>query len=836
MNMKLVKRTDDFGPVAHAMSALRAALDQAGIGHETLPGLTGEAEKNMILIGLNTEAHIRASGVLCDDMPESLAIETVGCGAVAVTGRDERGLAYALYELAERIEEEGKAAFEDEYDLHESPERPIRGVDRFISHKGDERWWLSEDYWRDYFERLLSSRFNRLCLLVGFDTGYMSPPYPFFVDVPGYENVTIEGITYDRAAYLKGLRKIGQLAHEYGCDFTFAIWQQTPFCPGQDPLVVGFKDDDQLMNYCADGLYALLKAVPEIDTLHFRVNHESGVGTQVSAEDYWLAQIDVLGKLRREGRDITVELRAKGMTDRMIEHAKELGLKVLVSTKYWCEQAGLPYHMSQMRKFELDRLWNFNHSRRYSYADMLKKPRSHDFIYRCWNNGSTDLFTWGDPDYARRFVDSMRLGDVEGFEVMVPYAYKGGQQTHNYDGWDLFDDPAYQPPRWEEDRYWLFYRLFGRLGYNPAADEECYMRPMRKHFGKAAPDLMEAIAQASRFLPFLIGWHFPEHPQNWYWAELSSGASLFGENNFNHGFKERDITYQSSPGSDEGMFYAIDEYVRLWAEGKEDGRYTPWQVLGTLRVIEKKALSSLERAEKIGLPDNWEARGVALDIRMLMSMLRYHTHKVLAALNLSAFKELGRKGALPAAVAEMEKAIQAWQELISLGKGKYHKRLVFGVGGEVYRDGTWADYLPEMEADLACLKKLASENPSDADENMKPVAAMITVPSWEDDVEDEAPAGEDLEVSLFADESFDLREGVTLRFRHTNNLEGAFQRVAMEYVGDNVYKAVIPAEYMTPEWDLLIYFEAVTADGNGVRWPGLWNNLDLQPYHIVTVY
>ena len=35
---------------------------------------------------------------------------------------------------------------------------------------------------------------------------------------------------------------------------------------------------------------------------------------------------------------------------------------------------------------------------------------------------------------------------------------------------------------------------------------------------------------------------------------------------------------------------------------------------------------------------------------------------------------------------------------------------------------------------------------------------------WEDDAEDAAPAGEDLEVSLFADESFDLREGVTLRF------------------------------------------------------------------------
>lgn len=834
MDMKLIKRTDDRGPVAHAMKALRTALDAAGIRHATEPGVTGKAGKGAILIGECAEPHIRALGVNCGAAAESLAIASVD-GAIAVTGRDERGLAYALYELAERVEAEGAAALEKAYDIHETPARPIRGVDRFISHKGDERWWLSENYWREYLERLLSSRFNRLTLLVGFDTGYMSPPYPFFVEVSGYDNVKIEGISYDREAYLAALRMIGRLTHEYGCDFTFAIWQQTPFCPGQDPLVVGFTDDDQLMNYCADGLYALLRAVPEIDTLHFRVNHESGVGTQVSAEDYWLKQIDVIGRLRGEGRDITIELRAKGMTDRMVEHAKELGLKVLVSTKYWCEQAGLPYHMSQMRRYELDRMWNFNHSRRYSYADMLKKPRSHDFIYRCWNNGSTDLFTWGDPDYVRRFVDSMRLGDVEGFEVMVPYAYKGGQQTHNYDGWNLFDDPGYQPPRWEEERYWLFYRLFGRLGYNPDADDSCYMRPMRVRFGDAAPALMEAIAQASRFLPFLIGWHFPEHPQNWYWVELSSGASLFGKNNFNVGFAERDITYQASPGSDEGMFYAIDEYVRLWAEGKEDGRYTPWQVLGTLGMIEKKAMAALEQAEKIGLPDNWEARGVALDIRMLMALLRYHRYKVLAAMNLCAFTELGRKGALPAAAEAMRQAIDAWQSLIDLGKGKYHGRLVFGVGGEVYRDGTWADYLPEMEADLADLRQLIAEHPCERDERLRPITAAIMAPAWMDDLDAAVPAGKDLTVTVRVDESFDLRDGPYLRYRHTNNLEGLFNRVPMAYCGEGIYKAVIPGAYLTPEWDLLVCVEAVAADGSGVRWPGLWSNYDDQPYRIVTV-
>ena len=34
---------------------------------------------------------------------------------------------------------------------------------------------------------------------------------------------------------------------------------------------------------------------------------------------------------------------------------------------------------------------NFNHARRYSYADMLKRPRPYDTLYRLWNNGTTSV-------------------------------------------------------------------------------------------------------------------------------------------------------------------------------------------------------------------------------------------------------------------------------------------------------------------------------------------------------------------------------------------------------------------------------------------------------------
>ena len=80
----------------------------------------------------------------------------------------------------------------------------------------------------------------------------------------------------------------------------------------------GLEKQERLEAYCSKGIKALLRACPEIDNVHFRVNHESGVGGRDSAEAYWLAQIDAVGEAAREaaegGRRFTLELRAKGMT------------------------------------------------------------------------------------------------------------------------------------------------------------------------------------------------------------------------------------------------------------------------------------------------------------------------------------------------------------------------------------------------------------------------------------------------------------------------------------------------------------------------------------------
>ena len=815
------------GASAIAKRRFLSALDKAGIAYEIKIMHTGAFDGRAVILAQNNDPMVYNLADKTAAAPESIQIFSAG-KAVIISGSDERGLAYAVMEMTERVEAYGERALLELKPESNSPTAIVRGMDKLVCNTDDDAWWMSEDYWRYRLESMLAARYNRLVLLVGFDTSYLSPPYPYFVDVPEYPGVTVNDPDFDRSRHLAALRRLGSLVHEYGMEFVFATWQQSNWLVSQTSKVEGIED---LTAYCSAGIRELALQCPEMDMIQLRVNHEAGVGTQITAEEYWFKQLDGLAEAKKRGSRIKLDLRAKGLTDHMIRYAKELGLDLTVSTKYWCEQAGLPYHLTRMRTEELTRLDNFNHSRRYSYADMLKKPRLHKLVYRLWNDGSTDLFTWGDPDYVRRFVTSLELGKADGFEIMPMLSLKGGPEDGKVTGWSIFDDPAYRPEGYEDSRYWLCDRLFGRLGYDIDEADEAWMRPMRLRFGGAAEPIMAAIAAASRLIPFVVGYHMPVHPQLYYWAEFSTGGALFVENNHNPAIKKAGVTYQNAEPGDAGLFYPIDEFAKAALSSGEDGRYTPWQVAGTLRDIASNAQKFLADAEKAGMPDTSEARGAALDVRMLIELARYHRLKIAASVNLCLYGESKDKAYLACSLAAMRGARDHWAAFAELGQ-KYHSRLVFYVGDpSVCRDGNWKDFYPELDADIARLKKMLG---GDAAENASLPEATIAAVDWRDNVPDCCPAGKPLSVTLRTNGRDAFRGAVNLRYRHTNQMEGSFISAPM-MLRDGAWSAEIPAAYITPEWDLLLYFEAVGLNGDGLVYPGLWNSGSMLPYHIVEV-
>ena len=90
-----------------------------------------------------------------------------------------------------------------------------------------------------------------------------------------------------------------------------------------------------------------------------------------------------------------------------------------------------------------------------------------------------------DPEYVRRFAESTHLYDGDGYEVNEPLATKMEAQPHDAKPFDLLNS-QYRYYDYEFERYWHFFQVFGRIGYNPETSPDLWQKEFEKRFGKKA--------------------------------------------------------------------------------------------------------------------------------------------------------------------------------------------------------------------------------------------------------------------------------------------------------------------------------------------------------------
>jgi hypothetical protein len=831
------------GPINFGKKELIDSLRRHGIDPVIVKDLNQNTSGKVLKIGTIADTQIQQIIGRTSAPAEAVFIKKSQINNTPVlllAGSDYRGLMYALLETADQIKTKGISAIDKMEDIEECPENRIRGVDRYIQGHLDNEWFFSDQFWNYFLARLSRYRFNRFTLIMGFDTAFLTPPYPFFVEVPGYAQVKAVDPA-QREQNLARLRRIGTLCHEYGLDFFLGTWQQTPWTKAQRNMVQNLPpDEESLARYCAAGMTALINACDTADGIQLRVNHESGVGSATSNDAFWKQIVAAVASAKRR---VKLDIRAKGLSDDLLQYALGSSLQFAVPTKYWCEHTGLPYHFSRMRTEELEHLDNLNHSRRYSYADLLCKPQRADLIYRLWNYGSTCLFAWGSPDHARRFSQSCHLGGA-GFEIDTALSLKGGHEMLQHEPWFIYKDPSLRSTGWEDERYWFRYLVYGRLGYSTKTNPGVWRRELEMRFGvKAAPIIEALYASASHCMPLITASHMPDHPSQWYWPEMSTGGALFKEHQYNRNFGAH--TYGASKASDEGFFFGIDDYVKGMLTGKQPDRYTPLQVQSWLKKIAGEIRVSLDQIEssKI-LKGNLEYRQTAVDFHMIAGLAEYHVWKISAALHLSIYNHNGNSNDLKTAYACMAEAFNCWRAVAEYGSC-YQDNLEFGIGPGTDRHGHWRDRLPELEQDVRELKKMLAEKHGvtvdtqeeqalQATETAANPSGWIIAPEWSADWPQKATEGQDLRIDIHTKNAARQTGPVVLRYRHTNQLEGEFRSVEMQAI-DNGYTASIPGAYIEKQWDLMIYVSASDSLEKALIYPGLFHPDYRAPYHIITV-
>lgn len=786
----------------HGLAKVREALQRREIAFEETPALD-DARGETYLVALQgpapaVDALISQAGVTLPDIPESLLVQPTswrGLPTWLVAGADDRGLMYALLDLADRIAFAPDPAqpLSEVRPAEERPEVRVRSLSIYTMHKADfERRLHNRAYWARYLDMLARNRFNTFALLFAYESaGYMAPPYPYFFAVPGFPGVHVPAVPPDaQARNLDALNLLVAMAHARGLDVTLGIWdhiyrggvqsggvREGEGRPAPRWRVQGLTQDN-LMPYSVAALRTLLQRVPNLDALQFRMHGESGL-TREEMDIFWAEIYDVIVA---EAPDLRFDARAKGFPDHLIDLALEKGVNIRICTKYWMEQMGLPFHPTHVHPEN-------QHDRRHGYADLLRYPQRYSVLWRLWNGGTARVLLWGDPDYVRRFVASTHLYDGDGFDVNEPLATKMAAHDHDAEPFELLnpDDRDYD---WEFERYWHFFQLFGRLGYNPETPPEVWMREFVRRFGpETAPFVAEGLHAASKVLPMIVAYTYPYHlfPTTRGWVEKERMDDL--------------PTYAAALSSDTEQFLSIAEAARNRIAGETSAKRHPYTSAAWFDRIAGEIFHRVALAEAaMGEHHSAEFVVTMVDLRVLANLARYHARRAYAGVAYALFTQSGDLNALDDALAYEEEAVAAWCHLVEAVGDVYTDDLKMGWAGAGL-SGHWRDELVALRAGLG---NLAAERDGYAppDPGGAPWLAYVPVRRGE--------PGADLGVCATA--GGETLIGVRLCYM----LDGQETCVTMASTGPWRYAASVPAASVRPG---LAYTLATEGAGQTVRYP-----------------
>ncbi len=671
-------------PASYALEKIRQVFNGRGISLNIKDSIDETRSPFVILIGTlegsNRVKELKKSGrINLSSKKESLAVKHIiqdNKDLYVIAGADDRGLMYALLEIANKIEFLPKDARESDAfeDKSESPHVPVRSMAVFLHSRDDERdWYYSKEYWEEYFAMLAGDRWNAFNLVFSHQTPYLAPMYPFHVKVDKYPEVKVSGLTdVQREENLEMLQFISSLARDRGLDFTLSVWQQIAWgrdthTRSQESMVSGYNKEN-MTDYTYLALSKLLKECPGITGLQLRLNYESGVSY---AEQEAFFRDAVFRAAKETGRPILIEVRDIGLLSETLDAARATGLPVRVSHKYWAEHLMFPYHPAKF-------VWT------YSYGDWLRYPRNADHIYQVWSLGSHRLLLWGDPEFVRRFAPTTTFEDAVGFEICAPLSQKGYGNAPG--AWRIFREPDREYYKWEFQKYWSYYRLFGRLTYNPDTGDEVWTDELDRRFGREASAAIGRVYRsASQVLPLIAGIAIGNYNMG-SWPEKDMGGLI----NY----------YLTLKPYDRARFRGFLEYVDDVLAGRSSGRMNPLDVAFRLEAIALEIDTALDKAYPLVRNSEKEFWASDKDFRILSGMARYHAQKMRAATSLGFFYRTGDIGQIRQSIRHAEIALEIWKDLSARGDEIYTENLVFGPGSV----GHWKDNIQFVEDDLKQLK------------------------------------------------------------------------------------------------------------------------------------
>ncbi|WP_228527748.1 hypothetical protein [Pararhodonellum marinum] len=598
--------------------------------------------------------------------PESFSI-IPEAKVISIYGGDQRGMIYGALAVVEALEN-GQTLGEIKAS-EASPNQEFRAIKFNLpwqtyreSSALDLHMETAKDpeFWKAFLDMMVKNRFNTISL-------WNMHPYTFMIKPKNFPEAS-PWTDQELAEWKKLYASIFQMAKERGLDTYLVHW--SIFVSEEFSQAHGLAKDNVFPNYYVEGdtseivrrylresVTQVLEEYPDLDGIG--ISHGEGMAGMTPLErQLWMDDVLIAGMLEANRPVKLIHrvpfssgLSSEGGTSRNVEVVTREAIERLENRfdgPIWAEMKFNWSHAHSTPKLVKVHGGDLGDT----YFDPL--PSNYKIT---WMARNEDFFAlrWGVPSFIREHI--ARNGEASyvggyfvGSECYIPAKdyFTSSNGSFNW--------------KYAFERQWLFYKLWGRLLYDPKTPDKVFQAAFNQRYGDGGDNLLNAFSLASSTQLRLAS----QYDSKWDFTLYSEGfLALQGDTT-----KFISVNQLIAHPTMDKDYVSVADYVDkgLTKGSFGAGSTTP---LSLAKNLEHDNLEALRLVEGIDVSNDASLLHEVADVKIWANLGLYFAEKLRGAVALQTFRKTSDANYQQEAIDHLEKALAYWDEVIQISRPLY---------------------------------------------------------------------------------------------------------------------------------------------------------------------
>lgn len=604
---------------------------------------------------------------------EAFSIKNQG-NTLLLEGGDQTSLIYAANTIIENLK--NGVQLKNIEDISESPKLAFRAIKYDLpwdTYRHSNALYQHQEvckdlgYWEEFLDMLSYNRFNAL-------TVWNLHPYNYMIKSKNYPEAS-EWTDEEMQEWKHLFGSIFKMAKERGIDtyvMPFNIFVPPSFAKKHGGIAatnlehhhyVQGDTSQVVKDYTRESVTQLLNEYPDLSGIGLTLG-EGMAGMTPFEREKWIRETIIAGMQQAD------------RTSKLIHRIPFSGnTESLGATSIEMEQITRDGIEEEAAMDAIEKpVWasmKFNWSHPHSTTKLIKvhggklygkyfDPVPQDFKI-VWTVRNEDFFClrWGVEEFARAHINANTPDYVGGYFI--------GSETY-IPAKDYFTSPEYKDKvSWDYafERQWLFYKIWGRLLYNPETPNSVFINEFKQKYGEAYAETLFKASNLAGKTPLRLVSFFDS---TWDFTMYAEGFTYRNPETENVEFIDINRFIKQPP--QDTTFVSIANYVKSVSNNETFPKdYTTPVILA--ENLEKDANQALELVNDIPT-DNADLMYEVADIKTWAYIGLYMAEKIKAGIALETYRLNGDSDKQQEAIEHLENGLAYWDKIIDITRPIYN--------------------------------------------------------------------------------------------------------------------------------------------------------------------